>query len=240
MSTSARCTVLSPRFSMVGYSSRLGTARAWQRFPIGSALFFGKVFPFASAEVVLYSHNILPGITWHFTRGSAVAVVCIVVLTVVNILGVKLAAILQNFASMLTLVAIGLMVSLGLAFGHGSWSHFQPLPPPLPFWPPLSAIGIAFVAIFWTYDGWNLISWVAGEIKNAERNLPRAMTWGVLLVSLTYVSANVVYVYALPMAQVAQQSTLAAAAVSVLSHLAYRGYWCHFPSRFRALERCPS
>jgi basic amino acid/polyamine antiporter, APA family len=182
---------------------------------IGFALFFGRVFPSASAEVVLYSHSILPGITWHLTRGSVVAVVCIILLTVVNILGVKLAAVLQNLASMLTLVAIGLMVTLGLFFGHGSWSHFHPSNSE-PFWPPLSAVGVAFVAIFWTYDGWNLISWVAGEIKNAERNLPRAMTWGIVLVSLTYVSANVVYVYALPMAQVARQSTLAEAAVSAM------------------------
>lgn len=187
---------------------------------IGFALFFGKVFPFASAEVVLYSHKVLPGITWNLTRGSVVAIVCIVVLTVVNILGVKLAALLQNLASMLTLTAVGLMVSLGLIFGHGSWSHFHSAATSVsesaPFWPPLSAIGIAFVAIFWTYDGWNLVTWVAGEIKDAGRNLPRAMTWGILLVILTYGSANVVYIYALPMAQVARQSTLAEAAVSAL------------------------
>jgi APA family basic amino acid/polyamine antiporter len=193
-----------------------GNSAGLAALAIGFALFFGKVFPFASAEVVLYNHNILPGIAWNLTRGSVVAIVFIVVLTVVNILGVKVAALLQNIASILTLAAIGLMVSLGLAFGHGSWSHFRSAAPSASFWPPLSAIGIAFVAIFWTYDGWNLISWVAGEIKDAERNLPRAMAWGVLLVTVTYVSANVVYVYALPMAQIARQSTLAEAAASAL------------------------
>jgi basic amino acid/polyamine antiporter, APA family len=182
---------------------------------IGFALFVGKLVPAVSAEPILYSHLFPYGITWHLTRGSVVAIFFIIVLTLVNIRGVKVAAILQNFTGFLTLIAVGLMVALGLAFGHGSWSHFTPSSQSA-FWPPISAMGIAFVALFWTYDGWNIISWAAGEIKDAQRNLPRAMIWGILLVILTYVSANVVYIYALPTAQVAQQSTIAAAAVSAL------------------------
>ena len=182
---------------------------------MGFALFVGKVFSPLSAETVLYSHAVLPGIVWHFTRGSLVAIVSILVLTLVNMRGVKLAAILQNFTGLLTLACVGLMVVLGLTLGNGSWTHFSSAPS-VSTWPPLSAIGIAFVALFWTYDGWNIISWVAGEIKEAERNLPRAMILGIVLVILTYVSANVVFIYAMPMAQLARQTTLAQAAVSVL------------------------
>ncbi len=182
---------------------------------IGFALFFGRLVPAFSAGTILYSQVFPHDVTWHLTRGSVVAIFFIFVLTLVNIRGVKVAAILQNFTGLLTLVAIGLMVGLGLVFGHGSWSHFTPSSQSA-FWPPISAIGIAFVALFWTYDGWNIISWAAGEIKNAERNLPRAMIWGILLVILTYVSANVVYVYALPIAEIAKQSTLAEAAVSFM------------------------
>jgi len=182
---------------------------------MGFALFVGKVVPPLSAETILYTRAVLPGITWHFTRGSLVAIVSIIILTLVNMRGVKLAAILQNFTGLLTLACVGLMVGLGLTLGKGSWSHFTAAPS-VSAWPPLSAIGIAFVALFWTYDGWNIISWVAGEIKDAEHNLPRAMIWGIILVILTYVSANVVFIYALPMAQLARQTTLAQAAVSVL------------------------
>jgi APA family basic amino acid/polyamine antiporter len=182
---------------------------------IGFALFIGRLIPAFSAETILYSHVFPHGITWHLTRGSVIAIVFIIVLTLVNIRGVKVAAILQNFTGFLTLTAIGLMVALGLAFGHGSWSHFTPSSHSA-FWPPISAIGIAFVALFWTYDGWNIISWAAGEIKDARRNLPRAMIWGILLVILTYVSANIVYLYALPMAEIAKQSTLAEVAVSLM------------------------
>ncbi len=193
-----------------------GNTPALAAVAIGFALFFGRVFPYAAAEHVLYTHNVLPGISWSLTQGSVVAIACIVVLTILNAMGVKLAAILQNFTTLLTLAAVGLMVTFGLTLGHGSWSHFRATGPAASFWPPAATLGIAFVAIFWTYDGWNLISWVAGEIKNAERNLPRAMTWGILLVVLTYLAANVTYIYALPMAQIAGQSTLAQAAVSAL------------------------
>ncbi|MGH9682964.1 MAG: APC family permease [Candidatus Acidiferrales bacterium] len=182
---------------------------------IGFALFFGRIIPAASGEAVLYTHTFPHDITWHLTRGSLVAIFFIILLTMVNIRGVKAAAILQNFTGFLTLVAVGLMVALGLTFGHGSWSHFAPSSS-TPFWPSLPAIAIAFVALFWTYDGWNIISWAAGEIKDAKRNLPRAMIWGILLVIVTYVSANIVYVYALPMTRIARQSTLAEAAVSTL------------------------
>jgi APA family basic amino acid/polyamine antiporter len=140
----------------------------------------------------------------------------LVVLTAFNAMGVKLAAILQNFTTMLTLTAVGLLVTLGLTLGHGSWAHFHAATASAPFWPPAANLGVAFVAIFWTYDGWNLVSWVAGEIKKPERNLPRAITWGIALVVLTYVSAVVTYTYALPVAQLAQQSTLAQAAASAL------------------------
>lgn len=172
---------------------------------MGFALFVGKVIPPFSAEKIVYARAVLPGITWHLTRGSLVAVVAIVVLTIVNIRGVKVAAILQNFTGLLTLACVALMVGFGLTLGKGSWSHFSS-PLSRPAWPPLAAVGIAFVALFWTYDGWNIISWVAGEIKDAERNLPRAMIIGILLVILTYVSANVVFIYAMPIPQLAKSS----------------------------------
>jgi APA family basic amino acid/polyamine antiporter len=183
---------------------------------IGFALFIGRVIPLLAADTILYTHDFSAGISWHLTKGSVVAIVSIVLLTLVNIRGVKLAAILQNLTGILTLTSLSLMVSLGLAFGHGSWSHFTSSVTTTRPWPPLSALGIAFVAMFWTFDGWNLITWVAGEIKNANRNLPRAMILGLLIVIVTYVSANIVYLYALPIEDIARQNTLAQAAVAAL------------------------
>jgi APA family basic amino acid/polyamine antiporter len=74
------------------------------------------------------------------------------------------------------------------------------------------------IAVFWAYDGWVYITWVAGEVKEPRRNVPLAMLLGVVIVGVIYVSMNVAYVYALPGTEVARHETIAhAAAVSLFS-----------------------
>jgi APA family basic amino acid/polyamine antiporter len=74
------------------------------------------------------------------------------------------------------------------------------------------------IAVFWAYDGWVYITWVAGEVKQPRRNVPLAMLLGVVIVAVIYVSMNVAYVYALPGTEVARHETIAhAAAVALFS-----------------------
>ena len=82
----------------------------------------------------------------------------------------------------------------------------------------ISGFGVALIAVFWAFDGWVYITWVAGEIKNPQKVLPRAMLLGILLVGFIYMSVSVVYLYALPITQVANETTIAqAAAVALFS-----------------------
>jgi APA family basic amino acid/polyamine antiporter len=86
-----------------------------------------------------------------------------------------------------------------------------------------AALGVALIAVFWALDGWVYITWVAGEVKDPERNVPRSLILGLLLVGGTYLAINVVYVYALPMAGIAATATVAqTAAVSMFSPSAGR------------------
>jgi APA family basic amino acid/polyamine antiporter len=79
-------------------------------------------------------------------------------------------------------------------------------------------VGIALIAVFWAYDGWVYITFVGGEVKDPQRNVPRALIWGLLLVGVVYISINAVYVYALPMNEIAAQDAVAqTAAVSMFS-----------------------
>jgi APA family basic amino acid/polyamine antiporter len=66
------------------------------------------------------------------------------------------------------------------------------------------------VAALWSYDGWNNVGLVAEEIKNPQRNLPIALAFGTLGVVLIYLSANLVYMYALQVGQIAQSQLVAA------------------------------
>ncbi|HZE22805.1 MAG TPA: amino acid permease, partial [Blattabacteriaceae bacterium] len=140
--------------------------------------------------------------------------------TLINIFGVKKGAILQNVATWAKFGAIAIFVLGGLLLGRGSWDHFRHslVPAASEHASIVTGVGIALIAVFWAYDGWVYITFVAGEVKNPQRNVPRALIWGLILVGVVYISINAVYVYALPMHEIAAQEAVAqTAAVSMFS-----------------------
>ncbi|HEV2964546.1 MAG TPA: amino acid permease [Candidatus Angelobacter sp.] len=180
----------------------------------GFSLYIGKVFPGLAVDQAVWTVG-------HFTltRGHLVALSAITIQTLVNIYGVRRGAILQNVATWAKFAAIGAFVVLGLAFGKGSWSHYHTSLPPSADTPSLmTGIGVALIAVFWAYDGWVYITWVAGEIKNPQRTLPRSLISGITIVGIVYLVISAVYLYALPMATIASDETVAqTAAVSLFS-----------------------
>jgi basic amino acid/polyamine antiporter, APA family len=133
---------------------------------------------------------------------------------------------LINVATWAKFAAIGAFILLGLAIGHGHWSNYAvsiPADQPVTLSHIVSGFGVALIGVFWAFDGWVYITWVAGEIKDPQRVLPRAMVMGVLLVGVIYLLVNAVYLYALPITRVAQEETIAhAAAVTLFSSSAAR------------------
>ncbi len=200
---------------MVGCCSRPVIVAPLLRWRSRSHFFFGRAFPVFSAEHVIYAHGIF-GFHWELTRGSLIAVASIVALTAVNLRSVKMAAWLQNVTALAYLGAIAGIVALGFLLGHGSWSHFAPAPQTHVSSISLKGAGIAMVALLWTFDGWEFLSWVGGEIKNPGRNLPLALFLGLLMIIVTYLLANAVFLYALPPDQIATQTALADAAIAAL------------------------
>src|SRR5260221_8763993 len=91
--------------------------------------------------------------------------------------------------------------------------------PATPGMPTLMAgVGVALIAVFWDYDGWVYITWVSGEVKDPQRNLPRSMILGLALVGVIYISINAVYLYALPLLKISEETTVAqGAAISMFS-----------------------
>jgi APA family basic amino acid/polyamine antiporter len=75
---------------------------------------------------------------------------------------------------------------------------------------------VALIAVFFAYDGWVYVTWVAGEIKNPRRNVPLAMVLGVLAVGVVYILMNMTYVYAMPLSEVARHETIAHTAAAML------------------------
>jgi APA family basic amino acid/polyamine antiporter len=181
---------------------------------VGFATYLGQALPGLEAQRTVLG---IGPVT--VTRGHLIALAAIALQTLINIFGVKKGAILQNVATWAKFAAIGSFVVLGLALGRGSWSHYSQAIPAAPGSPSmLTAIGVALIAVFWAYDGWVYITFVAGEVKDPQRNLPRSLILGMLLVGVVYIAINAVYLYALPMREIAAHETVAqTAAVSMFS-----------------------
>jgi len=183
---------------------------------VAAAAYTGRVVPFISEEHVVLS---VLGIT--LTRAHIVGIVLIAVLTYVNVVGLRWGALLQNVSTWTKFTAMAAFVFLGFIIGKGSWSHFHAAPGAslsLGLGPGawISAMGVGLIAVFWAYDGWVYITWVAGEVKEPRRNVPLAMVLGVVAVGVIYIAMNMTYVYAMPLSEVAQHETIAHAAAAAL------------------------
>jgi len=182
---------------------------------VASAAYTGQVFP-----VVSQDHVVLAFAGLVVTRAHLFALVLIAALTWVNVVGLRWGALLQNLSTWTKFTAMAAFVVLGFAIGKGDWSHFRAhgvgLTMGLGAAPLISALGVGLIAVFWAYDGWVYITWVAGEVKDPRRNVPLAMVLGVLAVGAIYIAMNVTYIYALPLKEVAAHETIAHAAAAAL------------------------
>jgi APA family basic amino acid/polyamine antiporter len=182
---------------------------------VASAAYMGQIVPVISQEHVVFS---VIGIT--VTRAHVVGLALIVILTLVNVFGLRWGALLQNVSTWTKFTAMAAFVVLGFAIGKGHWTNFtsQGVPLTLGLSPGefISAMGVGLIAVFWAYDGWVYVTWVAGEVKDPRRNVPLAMVFGVLAVGAIYMAMNLTYVYALPLSEIAKHETIAHAAAAAL------------------------
>src|SRR5213592_4824597 len=111
-----------------------------------------------------------------------VATAAIVLLSGINYVGVKPAAVTQNIFTVLKLAALAALIAVGM-FAVAPTAPYRPLPPPTAPGGAANvvvAIGAALVPILFTYGGWQQTNFVAEEIVEPEKNLPRALVLGVV------------------------------------------------------------
>lgn len=140
----------------------------------------------------------------------------ILAMTLVNLMDLRGVARFQNLATGFKVLTLVLLVVGGFAFGQGNWAHFSQdvqRTSDRALWTQF-AVSLCFV--YTSYSGWNSASYIAGEIRQPERNLPRALALGTGLVALLYVALNLVFIYALPLAAIQKESKLGAAVAAQL------------------------
>jgi APA family basic amino acid/polyamine antiporter len=130
------------------------------------------------------------GASEELTTGLAVAT--ILLLSAINYFGVRPGAIVQNVFTVLKLVALGGLVAAGLTLARGSEAAAIPTGPHS-LTGLIAAVGAALIPVLFAYGGWQSTNFVAEELRDPERTLPRALILGVTTVVTVYLLVNVVY-----------------------------------------------
>jgi APA family basic amino acid/polyamine antiporter len=144
-------------------------------------------------------------------KGLAAAV--IVVLTAVNYVGVRFGGLVQNIFSVAKMAAmIGLVLLVIFTPGVGEFANLTTdsagiHPTGLALW---AAIAAALQGAFWAYDGWHKITYIGDELKSPQRDLPRSLILGILLVTGLYLLMSAIYSYVLPIDEMAKSKLVAA------------------------------
>lgn len=178
---------------------------------VAFAKFSGVLIPWISDQNVLLS---VAGL--HITTAELTAVLCIIILTWVNLMGLREGKIVQNIFTMTKTAALIGIIILGLfvvrnhdaiaanwsTFWTASWTHMASgkidYVEMLTGWKIFAAIGAASVGSLFAADSWHDVTITAAEVVDPKKTLPRSLAMGVLLVTVLYILTNVSYILLLP------------------------------------------
>jgi APA family basic amino acid/polyamine antiporter len=136
---------------------------------------------------------------FHTGHGQWLAVGIVVVFSVINIVGLRLAAKVQNLVTGLKLGVLLLFLGFAFTVGHGSVAHFSQVAIRTSTHSLPAQFAVSLIFVMFAYSGWNAATYVSGEMKTPERTIPASLVVGTLTVSAFYLLLNVAFVYALPL-----------------------------------------
>jgi basic amino acid/polyamine antiporter, APA family len=148
-------------------------------------------------------------------EGKLAASAVIAVLTAVNVFGVRAGSAVQTLFTFAKLAGLAIIVGSAVLV-----REVRPLAGSLPLPTPrttMSSFGVALVGVLWAYEGWHMLAFTAGEVRNPARVLPRSFFLGTLLVVLAYLSANLAYLRVLTLPALAEHQRVAATAMEILA-----------------------
>ena len=208
--------------SIVGRPSSMASIAA------GIARFASFLIPAVATPLFTFHFPAFAGLKAYdfvFTWAQPVAVLWLIIMTIVNYLGVRLGGAVQVVLTMIKIASVLLVIGVAFFSGGGSAPH-----PSDPIWPSAHDGGIliaflaALAAALWAYDGWEDLNLVGSEVKDPQKNFPRALLGGVSLVAIIYLLFSAACLRVLPFEAVASSSHIAS---DVVEHVAGHGaaYW---------------
>ncbi len=137
-----------------------------------------------------------------------IAAISIAIMGVLNYVGVKWGTLVQNSLTILKCAGLLAIEIVALAALPHTGGHFTPVAPAGSFG--FVPFALALTSVLWVYDGWADVSFVGGEVKDPERNLPKVLIYGTLAVIALYLLANVAYLSVLSIGEMRQSKLVAA------------------------------
>jgi APA family basic amino acid/polyamine antiporter len=189
------------------YSPAVGFLWAW-------AMFWSMHTGIIAALAVVFARYLsyfVPLGEWGL-RAAAIAV--ILVLSLVNIAGVRLGSAVQSGVTIAKVAAILILIAAGFWLGGRVPEHFASAG--TTGGPGLGDLARAVAAGLFAFGGWHMVTYTAGETRDPARTLPRALAVGTIVVTLAYLALNAVYLYVLPLERVAASDRVAAEAADAL------------------------
>src|SRR4051812_27675064 len=133
-----------------------------------------------------------PRVVPYSTYVHYIAAAAIVFTATFNYVGLRWGSLVQNITTLAKTGALLLIIILALALGlPRTGGHYTPAFPAGSF--SFARFGLALVSVLWVYDGWADVSFVGGEVKDGQRNLPRVLILGTVIIIVLYLLANAAY-----------------------------------------------
>jgi amino acid transporter len=156
-------------------------------------------------RVLGYDPSVAPYSDWvHY-----IAAIAIVLTATFNYVGLKWGSLVQNLTTLAKYGGLLFIIVLALAIGlPRTGGHYTPAVPEGSFH--IAAFGLALVSVLWAFDGWADLSFVAGEVKDPRRTLPRAIIIGTTAVIVIYLLANLGYMAVMPVGEIRHSQLVAA------------------------------
>jgi APA family basic amino acid/polyamine antiporter len=206
-------------FLREAYGRPFGFLYGWMRFFVGNS---GAIAALAAGFAIF-----LNGVSGGALAGGGIPAVAIGAIVLVTLVNCAAVAVGGRIATTLTVLKAALILGIGAGaflLARGDWGHYG-----------LAAAGgacegveaaarggaagfaAAMLGALWAYNGWNEVTYVAGEVKDPQKNLPLAIIGGLLTVAALYVFVNASYFYVLSPAQVASVPASSAVATEVIT-----------------------
>jgi basic amino acid/polyamine antiporter, APA family len=198
------------------YGPMMGFLYAWTWFTIGkpasiATVAAGVVRILGEFQAFQFLQTALITKPLEVNYGHLLAISFIVLLTYLNYRGVRKAGQFQLFFTILKVLMIAAIIGIGFSYAGGTVANFKTTYPP--------AVGgfggfmAALIAALWAYDGWNNLNMVAGEIKDPEKSIPKALIVGITIVAVLYMLTNAAVQYVLPAEAIATANRPASLAI---------------------------